>query len=75
MLSDVQAIFAEVLDVNPREVTLQSTIDNLNGWDSMKHLELILAIEQKYQINFEPHEVILLNSVERIINSIEEKRK
>jgi acyl carrier protein len=75
MLNQIKEIFAEVLEIDPNLVTESSTIENLDGWDSMKHLELVLAIESKFQINFQPHEVILLNSVERIINGICNKKK
>lgn len=75
MLNELKEIFTEVLDVDPAAVTERSTIENLPGWDSMKHLELVLAIENKFSINFEPHEVILLNSVERIMNAISTKKK
>ena len=75
MLEELQKIFSEVLEINPTLVTEGSTIENLDGWDSMKHLEIVIAIENKYSINFEPHEVILLNSIERIMTAIKQKRK
>lgn len=75
MLEDLKIIFADVLEINANLVSEKSTIENLEGWDSLKHLELVLAIEKKYNINFEPHEVILLNSVERILSAIQNKRK
>jgi len=30
----------------------KKNIENVNDWDSIKHLELIMAIEEKYNIKF-----------------------
>ena len=74
MFEKLQKIFADVLEIDKDQVKQDSTIDNLSGWDSMKHLELILEIEKIFQVEFLPHEMILLNTVERIMTKISERK-
>jgi acyl carrier protein len=70
MLEKLQIIFHDIFDIDPKLITTNTTIDNLDEWDSMKHLELIMEIEKVFHVDFVPHEIILLNSVERIMTSL-----
>ena len=72
-IEKIQVIFSEVLGVKSSEVTLATSMDNLPDWDSMKHLELIMGIESTFKASFEVHEILELNSVEKIINILKAK--
>ena len=50
--------------------TIQSDIEN---WDSLQHLNLIVALEEKYSINLEPEEIQEMISLEKIIDIITTK--
>ncbi|MBC7430410.1 MAG: acyl carrier protein [Bacteriovorax sp.] len=72
-LAKLQKIFSDILEINPEQVTERSTMDNLDEWDSMKHLELVMSIESEFNVSFEVHEIVELNTVEKIIEILEEK--
>jgi acyl carrier protein len=74
MLSKIQEAFHETLGVPLEIVTEKTTIDNLPEWDSMKHMELIMSLESKFHVSFEVHEILLLNSVSKIIGVINNKK-
>lgn len=42
---------AGVLGVSPDDINDDSSIDNLNEWDSVKHLNLVLAIEEVFGVS------------------------
>ncbi len=42
---------AKVLGVSPEEIHDDSSMDNLHQWDSVKHLNLVLAIEEVFGIS------------------------
>jgi acyl carrier protein len=42
---------AKVLGVNPDDINDDSSMDNLHEWDSVKHLNLVLAIEEVFGIS------------------------
>mgnify|MGYP001126592259 CR=1 FL=1 len=35
--------------------------ENLENWDSLKHLSLVTALEDEFNIVLEPNEIILMN--------------
>lgn len=73
MLERLKNIFSKVLDTDAALITERTTIDNLSEWDSMKHLELIMEIEKEFNVEFAPHEIILMNTVERIMDKLKSK--
>ena len=43
----------------------QKTCDK---WDSLNHLNLIIALEQRFDVSFEPEEIVEMQSLERIMS-------
>lgn len=75
MLEKIKEVFADVLGAPPEEITIDTNIDNLLEWDSLRHLELVTNLETKFNIKFKMNEIINLNSVSSIIKTIEGKEK
>ena len=50
----------------PAEIN-QSTVDN---WDSLRHLNLIIELEEAFDKSFEPEEIGEMTSMEKIIDMI-----
>ncbi len=69
-LKIIQDTFATVFGVSPSDITLETSIENFNDWDSMRHLEIITSIEAAFGIQFNMGEIIHLNSVEKILQTI-----
>lgn len=66
-------IMAQILSVKESEITPNSSPDNLSTWDSLKHMNLVLAIEQGFNISFEDEEIIQMLNYEIIVEIIKEK--
>lgn len=62
-LSKIQAIFREVLDDNKIVLTLETTANDIEYWDSVTHIGIIVAVEDEYQIKFSLGELQSLNNV------------
>jgi acyl carrier protein len=73
-LDRVRRIFSDVFQVPLEQVTPQSSPDTIETWDSLQHLNLVLALEQEFQIQFTPEEIEQLLSVELVTARLEEKR-
>ena len=43
---------------------------NCDKWDSLNHLNLIIALEQRFDISIEPEEIIEMTSLDRIEKAI-----
>ena len=48
-------------------------MDNTDEWDSLKHIQLITAIEKRFNIEIDFEESIEMVSVKNILNIITEK--
>ena len=73
MLAKLQEIFRDELDNDSLVITEQSSANNVNGWDSLSHIQLISAIEDEFDISFSSKEIMGWNNVGEMISSIEGK--
>jgi acyl carrier protein len=55
--NEVRGIAADIFQVEPQELSPASSPDRIEKWDSVQHLNLVLALEGKYGIVFEPEEM------------------
>ena len=55
-------------------ISITTTADQLPGWTSMAHLELVLALERQFDLMFEADEIAELASVKAIVGALEKER-
>jgi len=70
----VQRIFSDVFQIPIDDVKPESSPDTIPNWDSLQHLNLVLALEQEFQVQFSPEEIEQLLSVELVTMLLEEKQ-
>jgi acyl carrier protein len=73
MEKKLKKIMAQILGVPESKITSDSSPDNLPSWDSLKHMNLILAIEQSFNISFDDEEIIQSLSYGIIVEILKEK--
>jgi acyl carrier protein len=73
MLERTRAIVADIFEVPLERVLPESSPDTIETWDSIHHLNLVLALEQEFGIQFSPEEIEQLLSVELIVALLAEK--
>ena len=49
--------------------------DETGGWDSLKHIEIMFAIEEELDVQFSEHELAELDSAEKIIEIIQARHE
>lgn len=47
-------IFIEIFSLNPKISSKDIHIDKIQNWDSLKHISLIIAIEQTFEVEIMP---------------------
>lgn len=62
----VRQIAADLFAVPVDGLTEESSPDSIGSWDSLNHLNLVLALEQEWGIQFSPEEMEQLLSMARI---------
>ena len=71
--SQVKQIFADILSIPEEEITTESSPETINGWDSLQHLNLVLAIEQRFGLRFNPEEIEKIISYKVLLEIIHSK--
>ncbi len=73
LLLQIQDIFRDILDDEEIVLTETSTADNVEGWDSLTHIQLIVAIEKKFKIKFTSKEILSWKNVGELVDSLASK--
>ncbi len=68
-------IFIDVLDLDECELTDDTSANDIEEWDSLSHIQLIVAIEKAFKIKFTSLEIMKWANVGEMVNSMEEKLK
>jgi acyl carrier protein len=71
--NEVRGIAADIFEVDPRALDATSSPDQVEKWDSVQHLNLVLALEGKYGIAFEPEEMEQMKNLGEIATLVEMK--
>lgn len=69
----VQSIFKKFFHDSSIELSELSTTEDIEGWDSLTHLELINEIEDHFKIQFSLNEIIEFKNVGELIDCIANK--
>lgn len=71
IVEKVQEIFRNVLDDNSIVLANTTTVDDIEGWDSLSHIQLIVAIEKEFKVKFTSKDMLSWQNVGDIFNSLE----
>lgn len=69
----LQEIMQEVFDDEDIVIEDTTTADDIDGWDSLTHVQLIVAVEKAFSVKFSTVEVMKLKNVGEFISLIEKK--
>ena len=72
-VDQLKRIFADVFEIAPDRIQPDSSPDNIETWDSIHHLNLVVALEQEFGVQFEPEEIEQLLSFELVEALLREK--
>ena len=73
VLSRVSITVADIFQLKAEDIKPESSPDTIEAWDSLQHLNLVLALEQEFGVQFTPEEIEQLLSVELIVDLLAEK--
>lgn len=66
-------ILADVFSLRKDQITSDLTQDDVGSWDSLKQMDLVMSIEQTYEIQLDIPDIIKMNSVATIIEILKDK--
>ena len=69
----VKQIMADIFDINPKRINKSTSMDNIDSWDSLKHINLIIELEQEFKISLDTKEIESMSSFDDILKTLKMK--
>lgn len=71
IISKLNEIFVDVLDLEESpNLTENTTSDDIEEWDSLSHVQLVVAIQKEFGIKINATEILNWRNVGEMVNSI-----
>mgnify|MGYP005635042501 CR=1 FL=1 len=62
MENRIKKVMSDVFNIDIESINNDSSPDNIENWDSLKHMNLIVALEEEFDIEFDD------NDIENLLN-------
>lgn len=72
--AQLTTVFQDVFDDDSLEVTPGLSAKDVDGWDSLTHIRLLLSVEKKFNVKFTTSEIGRLENVGDLVTLIEAKK-
>ncbi|HTP65434.1 MAG TPA: acyl carrier protein [Geobacteraceae bacterium] len=69
----LNGVFQQVFEDDAIQINDNTTADDIDGWDSLSHVNLILAVETTFKIRFSQKELLTFKNVGDLLRSVEAK--
>jgi len=73
MENRVRRVVADVFELQLDEVSLDISHEDVENWDSLNILNLLMALEQEFAIDISPDEAVKFLSVANVVTLLKEK--
>lgn len=73
VLQDLTTVFQQVFDNPDIQLTPDMTANDVDGWDSLSHINLIMAVENRFNVRFKQREVLGFQNVGDLARCVESK--
>ena len=69
----LETLFANILREPVDKMNDETSPRNSRNWDSLKHIELVMAVEATYSVQFSMPEIASLNSLGNVRQLLQQK--
>ena len=73
IFEQIRGIASDLFGVAPASITADSAPENQDAWDSTQHLNLVLAIEEKFNLQLSPEDIDQMRSIGAIATLVESR--
>jgi acyl carrier protein len=70
-LDQLRNIASDIFGIPADKITTESSPQTVESWDSMQHLSLVLAVEEKFGVQFDPEEIERMTNIGAVVALIE----
>ena len=69
----IKNVIGNVLLIPVDDINENSSSENIENWDSLKQINLVLALEEEFHIEFKDDEIMDMNDFGKLVNTIQSK--
>ncbi len=69
----LNAVFQQVLEDDAIKLTPETTADDVDGWDSMNHIFIVVELEKRFGVKFQAAEMEELKNVGELAGLVKQK--
>ncbi len=73
VFEQVRGLASDILGLPVNQISAASSPENIEAWDSIQHLNLVLALEEKFQLQLSPEEIEQMKNIGDIATLIERR--
>lgn len=73
IMNRVQEVFRDELELDDLVLTDETTADDVEEWDSLSHVQLVVALEKAFSIKFTSREILSWDNIGDLVDCIEKK--
>ena len=74
IITELLSIFRNVFDDDNLNINASTTAEDIDDWDSLTHIRLIVAIEKSFSLRFSASEISNLANVGEMVDLISRKQ-
>ena len=67
----VQSVASDIFGIPADKITAESSPETIENWDSMQHLNLVLAIEEKFGVQLDPEDIEQMKNIGAVAALVE----
>ena len=75
ILTEVAQIIRDVVDLPDLRISMQTTADAVEEWDSFNHINIVVAVEARFGVKFVTAEIEELKNVGELVDLVWKKMK
>ncbi len=69
----LNTIICDVLDLEDVTLTEDTCAEDVEGWDSLNHVQIVVAVQKEFNVKFTSSEIMKWDNVGNMIDSIDQK--
>jgi acyl carrier protein len=73
MESRIKKVMGDLFNIGVESINNDSSPDNIENWDSLKHMNLIIALEEEFEVEFDDEEIVDSMNYALILNIVSNK--
>ena len=67
----VRSVASDIFGVPAEKITAESSPETIENWDSMQHLNLVLAVEEKFGVQLNPEDIEQMKNIGAVAKLVE----